>query len=179
MNSEDLLFIDFETNKQGDFYLMGYQVNGKTHQVVLDTELQGFADHNGLPVVPPNEAILDIIQLVLRRGLRICAYGTLEKSILQNMASSVQLSGLEKAIYVNLHGAAKRWKNKFYRDYFESLPPIRKGADVFASKVQRHSLISLCRLAGIEAPSDYAPGKTTSRFNALIKSLKIKNLYIL
>ena len=28
MNSEDLLFIDFETNKQGDFYLMGYQVNG-------------------------------------------------------------------------------------------------------------------------------------------------------
>ena len=42
-------------------------------------------------------------------------------------------------------------------------------------KAQKHSLISLSRLAGIEAPSDYAPGKTTSRFNALIKSLKIKN----
>lgn len=175
MTAKDLLFIDFETNKQGVFYLMGYQLNGETHQVVLNTELQGLADHNSLSVASPNEAILDILQLVLRRGLKICAYGTLEKSILQNIGSSSRLSYLEEVIYVNLQRAAKRWKNKFYRDEFESLPPIRKGADEFMSKAQRHSLISLCRLAGIEAPSDYAPGKTTRRFNDLIKSLKIKN----
>ena len=175
MSLSEFLFLDFETNKLGQFFMMGYQLKGETRQVVLNIELQGFANHNSLSVENPNEAILNILQIVLNERLQICAFGELEKRLVSKVASESNLSGSEEVVYVNLHRAAKRWKNKFYREEFENLPPVRKGANPFMLKSQKHSLISLCRLAGIEAPSDYAPGRTTSRFNALIKSLNLKN----
>ena len=175
MSCREFLFLDFETNKRFEFFLMGYRLKGKTHQIVLDSELQGFADHHNLSVENPNEAILGILQIVLNEELQICGFGELEKNLLSRVISESKLVGFEEVIYLNLHRAAKRWKNKFHREKFENLPPVRKSANQFMLKAQKHSLISLSRLAGIEAPSDYAPGKTTSRFNALIKSLKIKN----
>jgi hypothetical protein len=77
--------------------------------------------------------------------------------------------------YLNLLSAAKRWIRKHRKNEFEALPPFRLGADSFTQRRQKYSLASVMRLTGFQAEKDYAPGKTTSRFNSVIGALRLRD----
>jgi hypothetical protein len=69
--------------------------------------------------------------------------------------------------------AAKRWKNKYHAQRFGKLGDFRKTASEFQKKTMRNPLASFMRLLDVDsqAPSDYAPGKTTMRINLVILGL--------
>ena len=170
---EPLLFVDFETNRAGDFYVLGIRYGEHFEQVVLTPELDGFAEHHGLTVQTPKEACEKLISICEDECRTMVAYGELERALVSSVLGiEINNCGFK---YLNLHRVAKKWKSKFHKASFDALPPLRRNASKFLMRGQVNSLASLTRLCGLEAPKDYAPGKTTSRFNSLIESLKKKN----
>jgi hypothetical protein len=107
--------------------------------------------------------------------LTLVAYSTAEMAIINSFfkerAFAKEFADLR---YLNLLSAAKRWIRKHKKNDFESLPPFRLGADSYTQRRQRYSLASVMRLTGFQAEKDYAPGKTTSRFNTVISALRLK-----
>ena len=64
--TSNLFYIDYETNKNMDFYMVGFSENGESiEQVVLDSELRGFAETRNLAVADP----LSTTKKLLGRGL--------------------------------------------------------------------------------------------------------------
>ena len=108
---------------------------------------------------------------------KICFYLIYhEKKELLNI-SIVLKENLPDIDYLNLARAARSWKNKFYKEAFDKLPELRKHSSNFIAK--KNSLASIMRLlpSKAQAPNDYAPGKTTSRINDIIKGFKVKKEY--
>ena len=168
-------FLDFESNKAGQFYLAGSEAKGVFEQRVLTNELQGFATAKNLPLQSPNDFVFEMLKRLRDEQLTLVAYSTAEMAIINSFfkerAFAIDFRDLR---YLNLLSAAKRWIRKHRKNDFETLPPFRLGADSYTQRRQRYSLASVMRLTGFQAEKDYAPGKTTSRFNAVISALKLK-----
>ena len=168
-------FLDFESNKAGQFYLAGFEANGAFEQRVLTNDLQGFAEAKKQLLQSPEEFVLEILERLRDEKFTLIAYSTAEMTIINNLfkdkSSTKDFADLR---YLNLLSAAKRWIRKHRKNDFEALPPFRLGADSYTQRRQRYSLASVMRLTGFQAEKDYAPGKTTSRFNAVISALKLK-----
>ena len=168
-------FLDFESNKAGQFYLAGSEAKGVFEQRVLTNELQGFATAKNLPLQSPNDFVFEMLKRLRDEQLIVVAYSTAEmviiKSFFKEKASTKDFADLR---YLNLLSAAKRWIRKHRKNDFEALPPFRLGADSYTQRRQRYSLASVMRLTGFQAEKDYAPGKTTSRFNSVISALRLR-----
>lgn len=169
-----LHFLDFETNKKGEFYLVGLANNGEFWQTVLTARLQGLAAEMGSEVIEPEIFANSFLRDVLDSSGTIIAYSTAEQNILLSIFSNDDplLDGIR---YCNLAKAARSWIRIYKQKEFEALSPLVKTADDFSRKRHPKSLASVCRLIGFDAPADYAIGKTTSRFNAVIDALENKN----
>lgn len=169
------LFLDFENNKAGEFYLAGFDTNGVFEQRVLNPNLEGLAQFKNLKNEEPNVFVNKILRRMNDEQLVLVAYSKAElstiNSLLEANAKQQQFSHLR---YLNLRSAAKCWIRKHKKNDFEALPPFRIGVDDYTQKRQRYSLASIMRLTNFQAEKDYAPGKTTSRFNAVISALKLK-----
>ena len=168
-------FLDFESNKAGHFYLAGYESKGAFEQRVLTNELQGFAAAKNLPLQSPNDFVFEMLKRLRDEQLTLVAYSTVEKAIINSFFKERAFTkDFEDLRYLNLLSAAKRWIRKHRKNDFEALPPFRLGADSYTQRRQRYSLASVMRLTGFQVEKDYAPGKTTSRFNAVISALRLR-----
>ena len=167
----DLIYLDFETNKAGDFYLAGYSEDGSVRQVILNEKLKGFAEFNQLEIQTPEEFVAHILELARVNGAPIVAYSTFEREILGSVVS-LESSEYEGMGYLNLRKAAVEWVRKYKKKQFDELPPLVKGASDYEKRRHPKSLASICRLINFGAPSDYAIGKTTARFNTVISALE-------
>jgi hypothetical protein len=169
-----LHFLDFETNKKGDFYLVGLASAGEFKQVFLTPKLHGLASELKSEVIEPKNFARSILRDVRESSGSIVAYSTAEKNILLSILS-VEDPVLDGITYCNLAKAARRWIRKYKQEEFEALPPLVKTANDFSKKRHPKSLASVCRLINFNAPGDYAIGKTTSRLNAVINGLEKKD----
>jgi Zn-dependent M32 family carboxypeptidase len=170
-----LFFIDFETNKKGDIFLLGIKNNNVHSTLVVNDRLKpictsekyqkefniSFLDHR----VAINKLFSDIKSA---EGI-IVAYSLAELNIIKSI---IPIHLIPEIKYINLARVAKTWKNKFHKKEFDALPEFRKNKCKFIAK--KMSLASIMRLLKhcVQAPSDYAPGKTTARINAIISGLK-------
>lgn len=166
-----LIYLDFETNKAGDFYLAGFSYGAGVKQVVLTKGLQGLAELHKIEVQPPKQFVLGILELARNNGSSIVAYSTAEKEILGSVIA-LESSEYEGVRYLNMLKAASTWINKYKKKEFDELPPLVKGASDYERRTHPKSLASVCRLINFEAPKDYAIGKTTARFNTVISALE-------
>ena len=167
-------FLDFETNKKGDFYLAGYASSGKFRQVILTPRLRGLAEELEAKLTLPEDFPRDFLKCARAHQATIVAYSTAEQNTLMSLLPDDQAL-LGSVQYLNLAKAARSWIRKYKQKEFEALPPLVKSANEFFKKQHPKSLVSICRLIGFNAPTDYAIGKTTSRFNTVINALKKKN----
>jgi hypothetical protein len=168
-------FLDFESNKAGQFYLAGYESKGAFEQRVLTVELQGFAAAKSLLMQSPEDFVFEMLKRLRDEQLTLVAYSTAEMVIIKSFfRESALTKDFADLRYLNLLSAAKRWIRKHKKNDFESLPPFRLGADSYTRRRQKYSLASVMRLTGFQAEKDYAPGKTTSRFNSVINALKLR-----
>lgn len=165
---KNTLFIDFEGNKAGHQYLVGYSYKYTLCQVVLDQDLSGLADFRGLPSMNLRQFITHIQQLMLDEDLNtIASYTTHDIDELKAIEDFSRFMDEQKITHLNVHKLAKQHikKNhlKEYREMVDSLPQN------FHRK--RYSLINVMRFLEGSVPSDYAIGLTTSRFNAVRNAL--------
>lgn len=167
-------FLDFETNKKGEFYLAGYASAGNFQQVILTPRLLGLSEGLEIKLTRPDEFAREFLKDVRGRQGTVVAYSTAEQNTLMSLLPGEQ-DLLGSVQYLNLAKAARSWIRKYKQKEFEALPPLVKSANEFSKKRHPKSLASICRLIGCDAPADYAIGKTTSRFNTVISALEKKN----
>ena len=168
-------FLDFENNKVGKFYLAGYESKGDFEQRVLTNELQGFAVAKSLLMQTPEDFVFEMLKRLRDEQLTLVAYSTAEMVIINSLFKDKTLTkDFADLRYLNLLSAAKRWVRKHRKNDFEALPPFRIGADSYTQRRQKYSLASVMRLTEFQAEKDYAPGKTTSRFNSVISALNLR-----
>ena len=168
-------FLDFENNKAGKFYLAGYESKGDFEQRVLTNELQGFAVAKSLLMQTPEDFVFEMLKRLRDEQLTLVAYSTAEMVIINSLFKDKKpTKDFADLRYLNLLSAAKRWVRKHRKNDFEALPPFRIGADSYTQRRQKYSLASVMRLTEFQAEKDYAPGKTTSRFNSVISALRLK-----
>ena len=62
------LFIDFETNKSGKFYLVGISDNSTFKQIILNKELKGLAEEKRMEHVNPDDFFKQIISQIIKNN---------------------------------------------------------------------------------------------------------------
>lgn len=167
-------FLDFETNKKGDFYLAGYEIAGVFRQVILTPRLRALAQELQIQLARPEDFSRDFLEGVRAQQGTVVAYSTAEQNTLMSLLPD-ERSLLNSVQYLNLAKAARAWIKRYKQKEFDALPPLVKSANDFSKKRHPKSLASICRLIDFDAPTDYAIGKTTSRFNTVISALEKKN----
>ena len=164
------LFIDFETNISGKFYLVGISNDSTFKQIILNNELKGLAEEKSMEHINPDDFFKQIILKIIKNNYTIVAYGDHDKNLIKTHLKEEQLN---KINYLNIHKAIRKYIRgtkgmlKSYRTFYDDLP------NNFQNK--RYSLINVMNFFTKVKPSVYAIGQTTGRFNTVINALKIRN----
>ena len=167
-----LHYVDIETNKAGHFYLLGQQYDKHFKQFFLDQRFLGASKKTGIPISDPHALIENFASRVTKNNGFIVAYSNAELDIFRRLPGAAANPNFSGICYINLLSAAKHWIRRYKSSEFESLPPFRRNVPSFQSKRMRYSLASVMRLTDLNAPADYAPGRTTSRFNTVAAALQ-------
>jgi hypothetical protein len=171
----NFLYLDFETNKAGELFLVGFSTGNEVNQVILHEDLAPLAQANKrLRYCNPKEFIVQMVYDLTQSDRVLVAYSTAEKQILLSFCQENGLRFGATIGYLNLRKCAKRWINQFYREKFSALPDFRKGIAPHQRRAMKNTLASIMRLTSYQAPSDYAPGRTTARINSIRKGLAAK-----
>ena len=78
-------FLDFETNKAGNFYLAGYSDGEDVTQVILNENLLGLAEHHNMRLMGPEDFANEFLIDCFNRELTLVAYSVAEKEILHSL----------------------------------------------------------------------------------------------
>ena len=165
------VFLDFETNKKFEFYMVGCAVgNGSVRQAVLDPDLAGLGGRFNLPVLQPADVATGVLSFAKKQKAVVVAYSEAEKNIFSTLNERDGcLEDFSEIPYLNLAKAAKLWIRKHHKKSFEALGPYlhsRKAKGPWRRQLD-NSLPSRMRLLNYPAPVTHAIGKTTARFNAV------------
>ena len=153
------IVIDFETNKAGECFILGYRHGTEFQQIILDTRLRGLTDHHPyrLRFMSPADAASMIIQKSKATNSPVAGYTTHDRFILERLTGPLSIE------YVNIHTRAKKWINKyFYKEFRKNNSP------------PDWSLKNVATFINFPAERDYARGQTTSRINSVINGLATK-----
>ena len=166
-----ILYIDFEGNTSGHLYLVGYSFDGNFHQVVLDKDLKGLADHHGFKTMSLEKFADEISEIIKNESITaIAGYTTHDIEILRKHKLFKDcLKDLDLA-QLDVHKVVRSYirKNHLeeFREMVESLPANYHR--------KRYSLINVMLFAEEKVPQDYGIGKTTSRLNAARAALILR-----
>ena len=177
---KNIYYLDFESNKKGDLFLLGLENKKNFACYVLKKELlpicenENYVKKFNIKYGDPDTLLPSLLQTIQMNNGVIAAYSTAELEIIQNKISRETLPSI---YYLNVARIARAWKNKFHKETFNKLPELRKHSNNFIAK--KNSLASINRLLSKDkqAPTDYAPGKTTSRINAVLNGLKVNKKF--
>lgn len=170
--SQTYLYLDFESDTKDNFYLAGMSVDENFTQIILDERLSGLAKYRNLNKMSLNEYLENIC--LNYDELIICGYSIHERDIFNKIIKKPSLKKPDFK-YINLLKASKSWIFNCRKQEFDNLPPFRKNASDFRAKSLKNSLASVMRLTDFQCQADYAPGRTTKRFNMGIKGLVRNN----
>ena len=78
-------FLDFESNKAGQFYLAGFGSKGTFEQRVLTDDLQGFANAKSLMTQRPVDFVFEMLERLHDEQLILVAYSRAKMAIINNI----------------------------------------------------------------------------------------------
>ena len=169
------IYLDYETSRAGNCYLVGDQIDGKFTQIVTDRRLEGLAEFHNLEIKTPAKATYDLLSYAKDSNSIIVAYSQAEREYFKLFSTNFDSEKFTDTLYLNLPKAAKKWINRFRADEFDALPPFLLGANEFRTRTLRRALCSVMRLTSFRAPNGYAPGKTSGRFKTVADALVMRN----
>ena len=122
-------YIDFESNKAGDLFLLGLFADNKFSVSILDERLSAlsswpqYKEDFNIRMVQPKEFLSEILNQINKNSGIMIAYSEAEKHIFNEFLPNTELIDVP---YLNLLKAAKRWKNKNHAQRFGKLGDFRK-----------------------------------------------------
>jgi len=167
------MFLDFETNIAGDYFLAGISNGDEVKQIVLNEKLRGLANYRKMEIASPISFTKKFLQDVSEMGDTVIGYSTAEKNYINKLLGE-QGCQFHNLKYLNIRQAAVKWVNEYQRAKFEALAPLVITARDYEKKRHKKSLASIARLIDYPAPKDYAIGKTTKRINEVIAALELR-----
>ena len=125
--TSNLFYIDYETNKNMDFYMVGFSENGESiEQVVLDSELRGFAETRNLAVADPLSTTKKLLGRAKQLNATIVAFSEAEKNVFKRLNAEGELEEFREVKYLNLAKASKVWIRRCRSQEFRNLGSYRK-----------------------------------------------------
>ena len=118
---KEIYYLDFETNKKKDLFLLGIEHSQKFTCYVLNKELSPICENENykkkfnISYEDPESLLPKLLKKI---------------EIIQNVISK---DTLPNVYYLNVARIAKAWKNKFYMQAFNELPELRKYSNNFYS----------------------------------------------
>ena len=162
MNSEKILYIDFEGNTSEHLYLVGYSFDGNFHQVVLDQDLKGLADHHAFKLMSLHQFAEEISKVIKNESITtIASYTTHDVEILrENKQFKDCMENLALDV-LDVHKVVKSFirknhLNKF-RNMVESLPKNYHRKRYSLINVIDHLLINLTKKTSTTLDDMVAP----------------------
>ena len=73
------IYVDYESNTQNLFYVLGYRWNEENRQIILTNSLKGLAEKRNLDVSTPARATEFILDLALQNDASIVAFSEAER----------------------------------------------------------------------------------------------------
>lgn len=169
-----MIFLDYERNIAGTYYIAGVSDGGDVSQIVLNEKLRGLAVHHSFKITTPFTFTYELLNEAVKKKDVIAAYSSAEKNYINEILSSNR-NEFRDVKYLNMRKAAVKWVNKYHHEKFNALPPLVVNAREYEQARHRKSLASISRLISNPAPPDYAIGHTTQRFNQVISALELRN----
>lgn len=170
-NGTNLIFLDFETDTNGNYFIGGKKINGEFEQVVLNSELSGLATEHGFRETTPKKFVSSVFDDVAENSV-VVGYSMAERDLIRGILGVDGEKKFPNLQYLNLLKVARSWIREFKKREFDALPPFRKDPKRWNYKNLRYSLASVMRLTELLPPADYAPGKTSTKFKAVLEALK-------
>ena len=171
---KNIYFLDFESNKKGELFLLGVEFQKNFTCYVLNKNLypicenENYIEKFNIQYEQPQNIVSKLLKSMSVSKDIIVAYSIPELKLIQKLIPRSELPSLS---YLNLLKAAKAWINKYHKDEFENLSDFRSYSNNFIAK--KKSLASIMRLLPNcpQATNLYGPGKTTTRINYVINAL--------
>ncbi len=171
MITPKLLFLDFETLKNGHLFLASTRMGKITQTFALCPLLDPLVRRFDLDISTPDEFVANLLRMHAREDISIAGYSEHEATIIKN------ISGNYPSRFLNVRTLAKRWVNRWHKEAFKSLPSYSKGIKKFGKPTERWSFKTIAKFAGITIPPLYAAGKTTARYKAIVAGLSAKGSF--
>ncbi len=168
------IYLDFEGYSNGTLVLAGISFGDEVQQIVLHPELKPMAEAEGLEYCEVGRFITGLVEELNSKQAELVAYSTGEQETLKEKCKELGLNLGATIRYHNIKQSSDAWINKFHKQRFDALRPFRKRKRHQDQRRIKNSLASVMRLVGFEAPSDYAPGKTTKRITMVRDGLRAK-----
>ena len=173
--NKNYYFLDFESNKKHELFLLGVEVKKNFTCYVINEDLspicenENYKDRFNIQYGKPKDIISKLLSSMSADNDVIVAYSSPELKLIQKI---IPKENLPNILYLNLAKAAKTWVNKYHKVEFEKLSKFRSYSNSFIAK--KRSLASIMRLLpqSPQASNLYGPGKTTTRINYVINALK-------
>jgi len=169
------LYLDFEVDQTGHFYLLGQRYQGKTCQWVLDRALNSAADAKGLTVAEAGSVSEKLLEFALCHSVVLVAYSTAEVSYLKSLFNGQIPDRYCSLNYLNMAKAAKNWIRRNHAEQFDALGDYsakqHRGQPDYIRRQINHSLASRMRLTDFPPPGNYGIRRVMRKINYLLTAL--------
>ena len=169
LDASSTLYIDFESNKAGELFLVGFDGGSGYTTWILHEELRGWAEGKGFRFA----TLDDVLDLVCQYKT-IVAYSTIEKTVLNRIASERGRVLPTEIAYLNARKIVVSWANKTRPVELHELPPLGKWTSPFI-RPKKHALVWMSRLIGEQPPKTHGFGVVTKRIGQVRKGLAAKS----
>jgi len=169
LDVSNTLYIDFESNKAGELFLVGFDGGSGYTTWILHEELRGWAEGKDFRFA----TLDDVLDLVSQYNT-IVAYSTIEQTVINRIASERGRVLPQGISYLNARKVAVTWANKTRKTEFENLPVLGMQVDRYV-RPKKNALVGLARLVDMHSSATHGYGVVTKRIGQVRKGLSAKS----
>jgi len=169
LDATNTLYIDFESNKAGDLFLVGFDCGSGYTTWILHEELRGWAEGKGFRFA----TLDDVLDLVCQYKT-IVAYSTIEKTVLNRITQERGRELPKEINYLNARKVAVSWANNTRKAEIDKLPVLGPRLNKHI-RPKRNALVGLARLVDMHSPTTHGFGVVTKRIGQVRKGLMAKS----
>jgi len=169
LNHKNTIYIDFEGNKAGELFLLGFD-RGEGYQVwVLHDDLRGWAAAKGFYFATPS----DVLDLINQHQV-IVAYSQAERTTLNHLAAVHGKPLSEHLKYLDARKLCVAWAKSCRKTQFDQLPDL--GTTLAEkNRPRKKALIGMARLVGLDCWRGYGFGLVMKRIQQVRTGLIAKD----
>ena len=168
------IFLDFETNKESEFYIAGYKIDNEFTQIVLNKDLKGLEkEGRKLNSMDPRSFMIKLLDKALSDNLTIIAYGEHEEKLIKQYLKDDEIEYYKTVKINNIANVVVEFIKKRHRSKYNSFYKKVKNQAKKKKRIppKQFNLSLVLKFLNYSIPPDYYLGKVSSYFKYAKESL--------